>query len=173
MYGEGTNGPRGRSERNHPTVNGRSRRLGRPARSAAGTTTDRRRRPRAASPEGRGPGATPETASDRFSSEYLAAVAARTVTEVGELRQRAAEAGKRLPTFTLETAIRFASPADRDEFLKRLSHTVARLVSEYHDASSTNGRWFRLVLGSHPALVSPGSNATSETSTSDSEHGHD
>jgi DNA-binding transcriptional ArsR family regulator len=109
--------------------------------------------------------ATPEVTADRFSSEHLAAVSARTVTEVGELRERAATAGKRLPTFSLETAIRFASPADQAAFVEGLSNAVAHLLSRYHEGSATGGRWFRLVIGSHPAL-DPASPAESDSPSS-------
>ena len=97
--------------------------------------------------------ATPRDLADRLSSEHLAAVSARTVTEIGELRERAAAAGKRLATFSLETAVRFSSPSDQAAFFEQLSNTVAELVSRYHDESADQGRWFRLTLGSHPALA--------------------
>ena len=114
--------------------------------------------------------ATPADAADRFSSDHLAAVASRTVSEVGELRVRAHEAGKHLPTFSLETAVRFSSPADQAAFMERLSNTVAALVSEYHDDSAAGGRWFRLTVGSHPAL-SPG--APQSPHTTDTEQDDD
>ena len=95
---------------------------------------------------------SPADIADRFSSDHLAAVSARTISELAELRTRAAAVGKRLPTFSLETAVRFASPADQAAFLEELSNTVARLVARYHDEGSDDGRWFRLAIGSHPAL---------------------
>lgn len=95
---------------------------------------------------------SPADIADRFSSDHLAAVSARTISELAELRARAAAVGKRLPTFSLETAIRFASPADQASFLEELSNTVAHLVARYHDEGSDDGRWFRLAIGSHPAL---------------------
>lgn len=96
--------------------------------------------------------ASPAEIADRFSSDHLAAVSARTISELAELRARADAAGKRLATFSLETAVRFASPADQTAFLEELSNTVARLVARYHDEGSADGRWFRLAVGSHPAL---------------------
>lgn len=97
-------------------------------------------------------GATPTERADAFSSDHLAAVSARTISEVAELRKRAAEAGKRLPTFSLETAVCFSTPADQAAFLEDISNHIAGLVARYHDESSGDGRWFRLALGSHPAL---------------------
>ena len=96
--------------------------------------------------------AKPADAADRFSSDHLAAVSARTISELAELRQRAQDAGKRLPTLSLETAVRFASPNDQSAFAEELSNAVAGLVAKYHDQKTESGRWFRLALGSHPAL---------------------
>ena len=97
-------------------------------------------------------GMTPADSADRFSSDHLATVSARTIAQLAELRERAAAVGKRLPTWSVETAVRFASPAEQTAFLDELASTVGRLVSRYHDEGSTDGRWFRLTLGSHPAL---------------------
>lgn len=99
--------------------------------------------------------ATPEHAADRLSSGHLAAVAARTVSEVAELRERASAAGKRLPTFSLETAVRFATPADQTAFVDELSAAVAALVARHHDGGAREGRWFRVTVGGHPALRPP------------------
>ena len=95
--------------------------------------------------------ASPGRTADRFSSDHLAAVAGRTLSEVAELRSRADAAGKRLPTLSLETGVKFATPRDQAEFSDRLANAVAALVAEYHDESS-DGRWFRLTVGTHPAL---------------------
>lgn len=97
-------------------------------------------------------GRPPAEHADRFSSDHLAAVSARTISELAELRDRATKTGKRLPTFSLETAVRFSSPVEQAAFLEELSSTVARLLARHHDESSPDGRWFRLTLGSHPAL---------------------
>src|ERR1041384_5216043 len=55
-------------------------------------------------------------ATDRFSPAYVIAAAARMLPEVTRLRQAADDAGKRLATLTLETAIPFASAVDRTAF---------------------------------------------------------
>jgi hypothetical protein len=93
--------------------------------------------------------------TDVFSSEHLAAISARTVSDLAELREGAARTGKRLPTWSLETAIRFATPVDRAVFLEDLSRTVTELVARHHAGSVEGGRWFRLAVGSHPALTAP------------------
>jgi DNA-binding transcriptional ArsR family regulator len=104
--------------------------------------------------------ATPEAASDRFSTDHLAAVSARTISELAELRERAAAAGKRLPSLSMETGIRFASPADQAAFTEEMANAVAALISKYHDEAADEGRWFRLTVGSHPALRERGAQET-------------
>ena len=98
--------------------------------------------------------ARPEKTADRFSSAHLAAVSARTVAELAELRERAAHAHKRLPTFSLETAVRFGSAREQAAFVDELSNAVADLLSRYHSETTEGGRWFRLTVGAHPALPS-------------------
>ncbi|HET9314209.1 MAG TPA: ArsR family transcriptional regulator, partial [Vicinamibacteria bacterium] len=97
--------------------------------------------------------ADPGAARDPFSSRYLVATAARTIRELAVLRERADKAGKSLPTFTLQSEIRFANAPDRNRFAEELANAVARLVEKYHDESAEGGRRFRLLLGMHPALA--------------------
>jgi len=99
--------------------------------------------------------ARPSHTQDRHSSGYLAAVSARTVSEVAELRTRALSAGKKLPTFSLETAVRFRTVGEQAAFAEDLANAVAALVARYHDESSESGRWFRVMAGAHPALTAP------------------
>lgn len=111
-------------------------------------------------------GARPEQTADRFSSDHLAAVAARTVSDLAELRDRADAAGKRLATFSLETGVRFASAADQAAFVERLSSALAELIAQYHDESAEGGRWFRLLVGSHPLLPPPEATGVEPSETS-------
>src|SRR5262249_60329971 len=60
--------------------------------------------------------ADPGRGADRLSASYLIALAARIVREVGNLLRKARETGKRLPTLSLDTEIRFRSAADRAAF---------------------------------------------------------
>jgi DNA-binding transcriptional ArsR family regulator len=92
----------------------------------------------------------PATLGDRFSATYQVAVAARTIHEVAELASRAQAAGKRLTTLTLDSTVRFASPADRERFGNDLVNAVNGLVAKYHDADAPNGRSYRLFVGAHP-----------------------
>jgi DNA-binding transcriptional ArsR family regulator len=96
-------------------------------------------------------GADPSKVHDRMSSAYLIAVAARVIRDVAALRDGAERAGKRLPTLTLESEVRFAGPEAQHAFAEELSEALARLVAKYHDAEAPRGRAFRVVAGAHPA----------------------
>jgi DNA-binding transcriptional ArsR family regulator len=113
---------------------------------------------------------------DRFSSEYLAASAARTIRDLAALRQRTEREGKKIATMTLETEVRFAGPRQQAAFAEELGETLAALAAKYHDADAPKGRRFRFTVGGYPAVLSPeepngGEAATSsaEESTSDPE----
>jgi hypothetical protein len=98
------------------------------------------------------PADSPADLGDRFSATYQVAVAARTIHEVAELAARAREAGKRLTTLTVDTTVRFATPADRERFGNDLVNAVNALVARYHDATASNGRAYRVFLGAHPVF---------------------
>jgi DNA-binding transcriptional ArsR family regulator len=104
------------------------------------------------SPAALGPvAADPERSRDRLSASYLIALAARTVREVGELWSRARREDKRLATLSIDTVIRFRSPADRAAFTHELANTVTALAARYHDESAPGARPHRLVVASYPA----------------------
>jgi DNA-binding transcriptional ArsR family regulator len=88
--------------------------------------------------------------TDRLSTRYLIALAARMVREVADLARRADRAGKQLPTLAIDTEIRFASAADRAAFTAELSEAVTALAGRYHDESADGGRWHRLIVAAHP-----------------------
>jgi DNA-binding transcriptional ArsR family regulator len=103
------------------------------------------------SPGALGPVATdPGRADDRLSASYLIALSARAVREVGELWRTAREKNKRLATLSVDTAIRFRSPADRAAFTSELSDALTSLVARYHDESNPEGRSYRLVVAAYP-----------------------
>ena len=103
------------------------------------------------SPGALGPVASdPGRANDRLSASYLIALSARAVREVGELWQLAREKNKRVATLTVDTAIRFRSPADRAAFTNELSDAITSLVARYHDESDPDGRSYRLVVTAYP-----------------------
>ena len=91
--------------------------------------------------------ADPDDAPDRLSARYLIALAGRVVREVGGLAQRAAAAGKRLPTMAIDTEIRFRSPEDRAAFADELTAAVIDLAARYHH---DDGRPHRLIVAAHP-----------------------
>jgi DNA-binding transcriptional ArsR family regulator len=104
------------------------------------------------SPAALGPlGADPARNNDRLSASYLIALAARIVREVGSLLQRARSSDKRLATLSIDTAIRFRSPADRAAFTDDLARAVSSLVARYHDEQAQRGRPHRLVVAAYPA----------------------
>jgi DNA-binding transcriptional ArsR family regulator len=90
---------------------------------------------------------------DRFSWAYLVAAAGKIIRDLGTLRSRADRAGQRLATFTLETEVRFASAALRDEFTRELADRVAELAVKYHDEHAKTGRLFRFLVGAYPAIT--------------------
>lgn len=104
------------------------------------------------SPVALGPiAADPERSSDRLSASYLIALAARIVREVGSLWRGARKSNKRLATLSIDTVIRFKSPAERAAFTNDLAQAIATLAARYHDESAPQGRPHRLVVASYPA----------------------
>jgi DNA-binding transcriptional ArsR family regulator len=89
----------------------------------------------------------PEAAADRLSARYLVALAGRAVREVGLLARRAAEAGRRLPTMSIDTEIRFRTAADRAAFADDLTAAVVDLAARYHH---DDGRPHRLIVAAYP-----------------------
>jgi DNA-binding transcriptional ArsR family regulator len=103
------------------------------------------------SPAALGPVASdPARSTDRLSAGYAIALAARIVRELSGLLRRAEAAGKRLATLSVDTEIRFRSPAERAAFSRELTEAVARLAARYHDAAVPGARPHRLVLVLHP-----------------------
>jgi DNA-binding transcriptional ArsR family regulator len=92
-------------------------------------------------------GASPEAVADRLSARYLVSLGGRLVREVGALARRADAAGRRLPTFSLDTVVRFRSATDRAAFADELTAAVLELAARYHD---DDGRAHRLVVAAHP-----------------------
>ncbi len=96
-------------------------------------------------------GADPARNGDRLSASYLIALAARVVREVGDLWRSAREKDKRLATLSIDTTIRFRSPAERAAFTSDLTSAVTALAARYHDESASGGRPHRLVVAAYPA----------------------
>lgn len=103
------------------------------------------------SPGAMGPAASiVERERDHLSASYLIALAARVVREVGALVRKSAEIEKRLPSLSIDTEIRFRSPADRAAFSRELTEAITGLVAKYHDAEVPGGRKHRVVVMAHP-----------------------
>ncbi len=102
------------------------------------------------SPTTLGPAAADPSRTDRLSTRYLIALAARLIREVAELARGAERTGRPLATLSIDTDIRFASAADRAQFTEELTRAVTRLAARYHDEHAPGGRWHRLVVAAHP-----------------------
>ncbi|MEX0713882.1 MAG: helix-turn-helix domain-containing protein [Pirellulales bacterium] len=110
------------------------------------------------SPSALGPAAAdPGRSADRLSASYAIALAARVVREVAALVRRSRDVGKRLPTLSLDTVIRFRSAADRAAFTEELTKAITTLAGRYHDESASGGRPHRLVVVAHPLPQKPSS----------------
>lgn len=101
--------------------------------------------------------------TDRMSSSYLMALAARLAREVAQLRRAAQRAGRPLGTLAIDADLRFRSAKERAEFTNDLTAAIADLTARYHDESSPGGRWHRLVVASHPRPANPSSAEVSGT----------
>ncbi|GGM43719.1 ArsR/SmtB family transcription factor [Dactylosporangium sucinum] len=97
----------------------------------------------------------PSRSPDKLSARWLLALAARLVREVGQLITGAERAGRPVATFALDGTVRFASAADRAEFVQELTAAVGALVSRYHDERAPGGREHRVVIAIHPSLTNP------------------
>lgn len=92
------------------------------------------------------------TVADAFSSAYLSAVAGRALNDLAALNRAAAARGKRVPTLTLETDIRFVTPADQRRFADELTTALAALAARYHHPDAAVGRTFRVFACGYPAV---------------------
>ncbi|MBI2424342.1 MAG: helix-turn-helix transcriptional regulator [Candidatus Hydrogenedentes bacterium] len=120
------------------------------------------------------PGAMGQAASDpgrtgdHLSAGYLVALAARVVREAGALMRLSRETNQRLATLSLDTMIRFRSPAERAAFTQELTLAVAGLVARYHDESAPGGRPHRLVVLAHPLAEPPATANSTHVPTEES-----
>jgi len=99
----------------------------------------------------------PDRSPDQLSALWLLALAARLVKELGELIGRSRRARRSLPTFGIDSEIRFASASDRAAFAAELSGAVEALAASYHDEFAAGGRRHRLLVALHPSITRPAS----------------
>ena len=117
--------------------------------------------------------AAARAAQDTFAAEYLIDTAADVVRHVARMQTQAARQGTRLVTFTLDTEVSFATPADLERFTAALADLIAREAAKSAPATAvsssapgaapgaasgstsaggpTSGRRYRIVIGAHPA----------------------
>jgi hypothetical protein len=86
---------------------------------------------------------------------YLSTVTTRALNDLAALRRAAAAKRKRVPTLTLETVVRFATPADQQQFAGELAEAFAALAAKYHHEDAPQGRSFRVFACGYPALAAP------------------
>jgi DNA-binding transcriptional ArsR family regulator len=98
-------------------------------------------------------GVTTVDEQDRYAAEHLVGAACAVVRDVTRMQAAARRDGTRLLTFTIETELRFASPADIERFCERLAGLVAGAAQEL--GAADGGRPYRLVLAGHPASRQP------------------
>jgi DNA-binding transcriptional ArsR family regulator len=84
---------------------------------------------------------------DQFAATHLVSVAAGVARSVERMSDAAADAGKRLLTFTVETTVRFGAPGDVHEFTSDLAEAVRQIALRYDTES---GRPYRVVAMGHP-----------------------
>ena len=94
----------------------------------------------------------PATVADAFSAAYLSAVAGRALNDLAALGRAATARGKRVPTLTLETEVRFATPGDQRRFADELTTAFAALAARYHHPDAAQGRTFRVFACGYPAV---------------------
>jgi hypothetical protein len=94
----------------------------------------------------------PREVADAFSSAYLSAVAGRALNDLAALGRAAAARGKRVPTLTIETSVRFSTPADHHRFADELTTALTALAAKYHRPNAPQGRTFRVFACGYPAV---------------------
>ncbi|WP_232668022.1 ArsR/SmtB family transcription factor [Pseudonocardia sp. TRM90224] len=93
----------------------------------------------------------PARQPDKLSAQWLLAVAARLLQDVGRLITKAGR--RRIATFAIDGEIRFASAADRAEFVGALGESVRELVARFHVPDEPGGRTHRIVVALHPTVT--------------------
>jgi DNA-binding transcriptional ArsR family regulator len=92
----------------------------------------------------------PDRAPDQTSAQWLLALAARLVRDVGALIGNATRPRKPATTFAMDSEVRFASEADRAAFAQELTRLVTALSARYHTESAVGGHDHRVIVALHP-----------------------
>ena len=97
------------------------------------------------------PRPTAAARQDRFASAHLVAAASDIVRDVTRMQARAAEQAVRLLTFTLDTEVGFASPAEFERFSSELAALLAQLAAKFE--TSAGSRRYRIIASGHPSTA--------------------
>ena len=89
-----------------------------------------------------------EAAQDRHAAEHLIVTAGDAVRDVSRMQEAARANDRRLLTFTLESTVRLASPADVHRLADALAAATAEVVARFE---ADDGRPYRLMAGAYPA----------------------
>jgi len=112
-------------------------------------------------------GAHPDEVPDRFSSDYLVAVAAQTARDVAALGDAARRAGRTSSTMTLQVDVRFSSAEEQGRCTDEIARFVADLARRYHRPTTAGSRSARfLVAGYATPRPSPRPGSSDERATS-------
>jgi DNA-binding transcriptional ArsR family regulator len=95
----------------------------------------------------------PRAMADRFSSAFLAAASAKTLSDLAALRRAAERESKRVPSLALEAEVRFATPSAQRAFADALTQAFGDLVARFHNPAAREGRTFRIFAGGYPAVA--------------------
>lgn len=101
------------------------------------------------------PDAGASSTQDRFSWAALIGVAAQTIQDLAEHRDRADRAGKQLPTLSMQSEVAFANASSMNAFAEELATEVARLIQKHHAPNADAARLFRFNLGAYPVITTP------------------
>jgi DNA-binding transcriptional ArsR family regulator len=96
----------------------------------------------------------PDQQPDKLSAQWLLALAARLLHDVGRLITLAGR--RRVATFAIDGEVRFATAADRAAFAEALGDAVGELVARFHAPDGAEGRTHRIVVALHPKLHADG-----------------
>lgn len=94
----------------------------------------------------------PSAVQDSFSAAYLVSAASQLIQDVAVLQTGAQKAKKKLPTFTMQTEVRFSNPHQLQAFTDELAKTISKLALKYHTDKDPDARVYQFHLFSHPVL---------------------
>lgn len=93
---------------------------------------------------------------DTMSAQYLIALGSLLQRELTHVSRDAQQQGKRLPTLSMASELRFESAEQRESFSDAFREALVNVIAEHSspallsDGSSGRGRPYRLVMGCYP-----------------------